>query len=224
MGLSISSGRSQDIMAYDEEAIEWLQSQLISINEVLAEMDMPTFTEPDSVPRFESRALVTSFPYSLLHYLRRFYAHCIANPDTIPSPCAEGDNPSRDEILDKEMFMMDSHLLCHSDCEGFYFPLDFGEVIIDSESQGANGRIVGGLLGSSYRLREELILIAPKLGIELSADPNDPKNVVLSDSEAERINEIVREQAEWERELLVWIALFEAATFSVEHQVMILFG
>ena len=41
--------------------------------------------------------------------------------------------------------MFDSHLLCHSDCEGFYLPIDFADVIVDAKNQM---RIAGGLLGS----------------------------------------------------------------------------
>lgn len=74
--------------------------------------------------------------------------------------------------------MFASHLLCHSDCEGFYLPVDFEVVLIDSQDQD---RIPGGLLGSSYRLRDELLAIAPALGITVSDGE-------LADAEGDRLN------------------------------------
>jgi len=50
------------------------------------------------------------------------------------------------------------HLIYHSDCEGYYVPADFLQVIIDE-------RLAGGQLGSSVRLLAETRYIAAALGL-----------------------------------------------------------
>ncbi|HEY2308559.1 MAG TPA: hypothetical protein VGI05_22025 [Streptosporangiaceae bacterium] len=57
------------------------------------------------------------------------------------------------------------HLIHHSDCEGYYVPVDFGQVIVDE-------RLAGGYLGSSVRLLAEtaglpLPLTYPKISIRI---------------------------------------------------------
>ncbi|HDS1209335.1 TPA: hypothetical protein QDZ84_004402, partial [Shewanella algae] len=98
-----------------------------------------------------------------------------------------------------------------SDCDGFYLPIKFDEIIFDDED-----RIPGGALGSSYKLLEELIFIAPKLNIIL-------KDGQLSDSEADRINELAESEGNFYREYCVWIALYEAASESIENKTAIYF-
>jgi hypothetical protein len=73
------------------------------------------------------------------------------------------------------------------------------------------------MLGSSYRLRDELIYLAPALGIRLDGSQ-------LADSDAEEINaEEDQEEGIW-RERLVWLSLFEAARLSIEHATAICFS
>ena len=159
----------------------------------------------------ESRARCCSFPYSFIHYLRRFYAKTVSQPDWVPVAVAEGEDPASDPVVEDESMMFESHLLCHSDSEGFYLPVEFDEIVTDD-----NGRITGGLLCSSYKLLNKLIYIAPKLGIELLDSQ-------LSDDEAERINQLAESEEGFYRELCVWIALYEAASLSVEHKTAISF-
>ncbi len=56
------------------------------------------------------------------------------------------------------------HLIHHSDCEGFYVPVDFAAVFYDKE-------ITGGWVGSSQRLLEECRGIAARLGLPEDLDP-----------------------------------------------------
>lgn len=107
--------------------------------------------------------------------------------------------------------MLSSHLLCHSDCEGFYVPIDFSEPIFADEKD-----IPGGMLGSSHGLMRELIAVAPYLNISLSGDE-------LMDSEAERINESVESEGPFWIEKAVWISLYEAARLSIEYRTAICF-
>ena len=104
--------------------------------------------------------------------------------------------------------MFDSHLLCHSDCEGLYIPVNFDEPIFDDE-------VPTGMLGSSQGLLRELIEVAPHIGIELIDDRPTPACLA-------EVREIADSGPFW-RERVVWDTLFEAATLSIEHRTAIVF-
>jgi hypothetical protein len=160
-----------------------------------------------------SRCSQNSHSYSSLHYLRRIYAHVAKDPTWRATELAEGEDPVEDPVLDEVMNWMDSHLLCHSDAEGFYVPIDFEDVIVDNEDR----ELPGGLLGSTQRLMAELVTVAPTLGIEL-------KNGELSDAEAKRLNREAHKRASFWVEKIVWLSLFEAARISLKYKSVISFG
>jgi hypothetical protein len=214
MGLAVETGMLADLIVNDPEGAEWTRESLAKINEVLTENNLPEHQEPEQLPRMQNRAGLLSYPYSFLHHLRRFYARATNDPDWTPSPMPDGEDPVEDPVLDEEMNKMFSHLLCHSDAEGFYLPIDFHDVILDDEEQD---RVPGGLLGSSYRLMEELVRIAPKLGIALDGEQ-------LSDAEADKINKESESEVGLWIEQTVWISLFEAARLSIEHKTAICFA
>jgi hypothetical protein len=213
MGLSISVGLLADLLENDEAGATAMRSTLAAINEVLAENHLPTYEEPEKLPGLVSRAQVTSYPYSFLHYLRRFYANVVHDPDWIPCVTPDDESPTDDAVLDEEMYMMASHLLCHSDSQGFYLPIAFEALIIDASEAD---RIPGGIVGSSDQLMQELVEIAPLLGIKLRGGS-------LTDEEATRINSLAETEAGFWIELLVWISLFEAARLSLEYGTAIVF-
>lgn len=213
MGLAVETGLLAELISQDPESAEGLRKTFAKINKVLAENDLPPHNEPEELPALESRAGILGYPYSYLHHLRRAYAHTADDPDWVATPTPSGEDPSEDPVVEEEMDMLSSHLLCHSDCEGFYLPIDFEELIID---RGKRNRIPGGLLGSSYRLMEELVEVAPKLGIKL-------KKGKLSDAEAARVNKEARSDKGLWIEKTVWISLFEAARLSIEHKTAIYF-
>lgn len=218
MGLAIDVGHLASFRGSDPEAAQWVAGDLLKVNEVLAELNLPTHREPTELPAFNSRAPIESFPYSYLHYLRRLYARMVNDSTWTPVPVAEGEDPARDPAVEEQTFMLNSHLLCHSDCEGYYFPIELEELVFDEEAPaGQNGRIRGGTLGSSISLRIELIGIAPSLGINLDGEGN------LSDEEVARIESRIGNQDPWETELIVWIALFEACRLSLELSSAIVF-
>lgn len=211
MGLAVSVGLLADLNVHDSEGAEWCRESFAKVNGVLAENNLPMHHEPEHLPAFCSRADADSYPYSFLHYLRRVYAYVVADPKWIATPFPEDAEPTEDNVLDSEMYMFSSHLLCHSDTEGFYLPIDFDEVIVDDTDQD---RVLGGLVGSSYRLMDELILVAPSLGITLTDGQ-------LSDAEATRINyDADTEEGLW-IEKMVWICHYEAARLSIEHNTAI---
>lgn len=202
MGLAVYLATEMD----DPEGREWLEGALRAMDGALGEAGLQPYREaPVSTPG-RSRAACTSFPYSFLHHLRRVYAIAKRDPSWVATPC-QGD-PTQDAAVEREMYNFVDHLLCHSDAEGYYLPVDFGEPVF--------GEFTGGMVGSSVRLLAELEKCAPALGITLVDGE-------LSDAEAKRINQIALE-SDLEREYVVWIALFEAARLSVAHRTAIVFG
>jgi hypothetical protein len=216
MGLAVEVGFLATLLDDDPEGGEWLREGLAVANRILALEGLPTHSEPETLPPLQSRACVTSFPYSFLHYLRYAYACRIVAPDWIATPLPDDFNPLEAKEVDDQINLIASHLICHSDCEGYYLPVDFSEILV-SEKEPEEDDLPGGLLGSSYRLQEELVLVAPALGIRL-------ENGVLSDDEAARINELADRDDGLFRELLVWLALYEAARLSIEYRTAIVFA
>src|SRR5215212_4112587 len=165
MGLSIIVGIMSEVAEADAEAVEYYREEFARINEVLAEQGLPQHSEPEKLPLLENRCSLDGFPYSFLHTVRRACAHRVRYPQWIAKPLAEGEDAADDPLLEEVTLEMTSHLLCHSDAEGFYLPLDFTQVVFDEQQE----RIPGGMLGSSHRLRDELVAVAPALGIKLVA-------------------------------------------------------
>jgi hypothetical protein len=201
-----------DLLENDPEGVEWFEGALASVNRVLLAANLPAHSEPRELKLMEPRCSIAGFPYSFVHYLRRAYAHRISDASWHASPVPEGVDPVDDPVLGAVTEQLTSHLLCHSDCEGFYVPIDFVDVLFDE-----NDELPGGMLGSSQRLMRELIAAAPALGIELIGEQ-------LADSEAQRIDAIAcgGKDGLW-RECCVWLALYEAARVSVAQKTMIAF-
>jgi hypothetical protein len=211
MGLSIVVGIMSDVAETDEEAVEHYREEFARLNEVLAEQGLPQHSEPEKLPPVENRCSLDGFPYSFLHTVRRAYAHRIRDPQWIAEP--RDDDAADDPLVEEVTMEMESHLLCHSDAEGFYLPLDFASVVFDEDQE----RITGGMLGSSYRLKEELEYVAPALGIKTSAGE-------LADDEAQRINDLMEREGPLWIEQIVWLALYEAARLSIKHRAAICFN
>ena len=212
MGLAISVGMLAELLEDDPEGAAWFETGLSAANKLLVQAGLPAHVEPRSLELSQSRASIESFPYSFIHYLRRAYAHRCANPSWVASALSEDEDPINDPVLEAEGDMLRSHLLCHSDAEGFYLPVDFNEVLFADEDCG----LPGGMLGSSYRLLDELIVAAPALGIRLDAGQ-------LSDDEAARIDELACSGEGMFREYCSWLALYEAARISIEYKTAVVF-
>jgi hypothetical protein len=210
MGLAISVGHFSDLQENDAEGAAWFRENIEALNGVLQQHQLPAHQESVNVPEFESRAACDSFPYSFLHYLRRVYAHAKRDPAWRAEPLEAGQNPTEDDVLDEEMFMFESHLLNHSDAEGYYVPQDFEDTIYDDT-------VPGGMIGSSQHLLRELMQTAPALDITL-------EHGELSDAEAQRINQVGESDEALYRENTVWIALFEAARLSIKYNTLIVFS
>lgn len=212
MGLSIEVGLLAFRVSTEPEGAEWLREVFGRVNLLLAQHNLPAHAEPERLPPLHSRARERGFSYSFLHYLRRVAAHAAEDPDWVATPLPDGEDPARDAVLAERYYLLDSHLLCHSDSEGFYLPQDFKKVLF-----GEDEKIPGGMVGSSPALLRELVRMAPALGIRLEESQ-------LTDVEVARLTDLIAGNAGIFRELIVWIALFEAARLSIEHGAAICFA
>ncbi|EMJ95796.1 hypothetical protein [Leptospira alstonii] len=211
MGLAVVVGiLSEDW--YDPETLDSFRKEFEKVNRLLADNDLPLHKEPERLPVLENRCELDSYPYSYLHYLRRAYAYRVNDPTWMAEPILDSEDPAFDPVVEEETDKFESHLLCHSDAEGFYIPIDFHPVLFEEEKD----QILGGMLGSSQGLLEELIFVAPALGIQL-------KDGELSQSEVDAINSgLGTEEGVW-IERTVWLSLFEAARLSIKHGTAICF-
>jgi len=214
MGLGITVGQLAWSIANGlSEEIELARQDIAKINRVLAAHGLPLHVEPETLPAIKDRSDVwAGFPYSWLHYLRRAVAFARQAPKKF-RPVAKGEDPAADPLVDRELSVrMDSHLICHSDGDGFYVPIDFPEPLYDDRKKGSIG-----MLGSSQRAMSELLQVAPLLKISLTKGK-------LSDQKAKRIaTENEKSQPLW-IERRAWLRLFERIGASIEYNAVITFG
>ncbi|MGW5382938.1 hypothetical protein [Nocardia sp. NPDC003963] len=214
MGLAVGTHAYAELLDSDDaEEADYLREQLRALGRLLAAEGLPAHTEPETRGPETERAPVGSVPYSFVHYLRRAYARARQFPDRPMEPLADGEDPTEDPSVDELVYMFDSHLLCHSDCEGYYVPVEFDDVLFPDDELG----IPGGMVGSSPGLLRELVYVAPYLGIALVDEQ-------LSDTEIERIG---KENGDDEhplyRERETWLLFYEAARVSVANGTVINF-
>ncbi len=213
MGLAIGVGMLAKFDGVDGKAAARIRRDIDAINTELEARDLRKHREPESFDEsLDSRASLTSFPYSWLHYLRRFAAHVMRDPKWVPYPVEPGEDPAEDPVLRQMYRDMDSHLLCHSDSEGYYVPVDFSELILDPEHE-----ISGGVVGSSHQLRRELSVLSDALEIQLDDDGQ------LSDGVAQEVSEQRPTSIPFAIERLVWLALWESTRLSIERRTAIVF-
>ncbi|MCP3138608.1 hypothetical protein [Pyxidicoccus xibeiensis] len=185
------------------------------MNTHLEKEGQPVHEEPESFGNIKPRKHVSSFPYSYLHSLRRYYAH-VRETNKPPRPLKQGEDPAGDPLVDELTSILDSHLLCHSDSEGFYVPVEFSDPIFQDSGLP---QMPGEMLGSSQGLLQELRLLAPHLGVKLDG------NGALSDAEASRLDTAGKDsKAPFSIEKRVWLALFENARVSVEGKTALCFS
>lgn len=194
----------------DDKGRRWFQDQLKTINEVLVDHGFSAHTEPEHLQPISSAQPWSEIGYSSLHALRRVAAYRALDRHYVATPFPESARAADDPAIAKVGAQTDSHLLCHSDAEGFYVPIDFPKVLIDE-------RIAGAYLGSSVRLAHELVLVAPALEIELDRDGR------LTPQEAQRLYALTEREDGLFRELTGWLDLYEAARLSIAQKSAIVF-
>ncbi|MDX3214331.1 hypothetical protein PV318_02045 [Streptomyces sp. ME02-6991-2B] len=148
--------------------------------------------------------------YSGLHTVRRLAVHLAAGQG-LPKPLDQDQRASDDPLLSKVYAAIPGdppgpfdHLIHHSDCEGYYVPVDFAHVIVDKKARG-------GYLGSSVRLLAETRRLAEALGLPEDLDPHSEEVFEAADAE-------VPATEGWQRygvESYVCLQLLQAAKLSI---------
>lgn len=167
----------------DPQGAQWLRDDLSSMNRLLAKHGLPAHVEPEDVPCFDLDlgGSVT------LQALRRCAAHLAAS-GRLPGP--GGRDAAEDPVLQAYYARTApagagllgrllgrkaaplqgfDHLILHSDCEGWYLPVDFPQVL-----EADVDEVVGGDVGSVPRLVTELKLLAQALGLPDDLTPDAP--------------------------------------------------
>jgi hypothetical protein len=204
MGLSISVGLlAAAVAAGDEEEVAFLRPTYDNLNAVLRGAGLAPHDEPLAIA--ESQYFEAEMGgYSALHAVRRLAAH-LALRGQLPPPVATEDAPD-DPVLAELYDAHDrylrgpplgrlgklfgwqpakprfQHLLCHSDCEGFYLSRDFNEIIFDDAEPQLEG--IGGMIGSSVRLLAECRELAEAIALPAGIDPEDEELWELWESPA----------------------------------------
>jgi hypothetical protein len=216
MSLAVSVGLLAYLKSEDPEGAEWLRQELKAVNRILASNRLPAHIEPESLPPILDRVSVGSMHYSWIHYLRRAVAYALRAPDRF-RPQKGDEEPTEDEMYDRVLCSSESHIICHSDCEGFYVPIDFPEPLYDELNDDDEGVIPGGILGSSQGGLRELVLVAPLLDIRLSGGQLRDKEAlkICREREGEHPHAIARK---------AWLTIFERLWQSVEFKSAVVFG
>lgn len=198
-----------------------------NLNDVLFKNQLPEVFEPENMNP-EERLRFEMHGFDELHYLRRFAAY-ISETGSIPAEPGNED-ASEDKILAKyfrnyfkihtkqslltRLFSRKevikprfSHIIVHSDSEGFYVPLAFEDVILTNEKV-----IPGGMIGSSYRLKDECEELARHLELNLNIHPDSDEIKSLIQSHG-------KSEIKWRHfgiESFTCIRLYHAALKSIE--------
>lgn len=197
----------------DTTAVNWFREELKMINRALEHSSLPFHIEPEEYLNLSYRTPITSFPYHFVQHFHRAVAYARNGVTKYYSVPDDANDLIRNEFMDIEVLeKMDSHLICHSDCEGYYVPIEFNEIIFDDN----NFPITGGMLCSSQKGLEELILTAPLIGIKLNdnCQPEDHEFVRLKDDD---------ETSEFWRERIVWLTFYEAFKHSIQANTAVVF-
>ena len=213
MGLSIITGILVDFIENEPQGYQAYEVIFENINAILVKNNVAPYQEPKVMET--SPLQFGGFPYSFLHHLRRFAAHTWENEDNDnwnPTAFSAEDEPSADAILEDHYSYMSSHLLTHSDVDGFYIPVALPEVLFDTDEFP----VPGAMIGSSYDLLNELKSLTTHLGIEIDED-NKLTNV-------DELNTIISNEGYFWIEILVCVTLIDAAKFSIENKTAILFN
>lgn len=187
MGLNIIVGYLDDLLKHDEEGASWHRQVLDDLNLVLVEAGEAPHHEPEAIEGGSQSW--ESYGYSGLHHVRRLAAWLTINR-CLPPKCAY-EEAADDAVLaqfyhNHEEYLRRgfkkglfgflrrerppfSHLMLHSDAEGFYLPRVLTEVVFDQHAPQRDG--IGGMVGSAQILLAECRELAQALSIPAGLDP-----------------------------------------------------
>ncbi len=233
MGLSLSVGILVELKKWDEEGYDYQLDQFCKVNKALKKAKVGEHCEPEDIA-FRDTFSCDMWGYSGIHYLRRIAAY-IALGKGLPEPGNEntykdGMIDSYDEVaansntgLLKSLFSMRlpneldfQHLIMHSDCEGYYIPLDFEDVLLCPK----RFKIAGAMLGSTYRLYDECKELARHLELPLELDYESERLLNAGENQGSGLSK-------WERygiESFTCLRLLRACEASLKYKGAIVFG
>ncbi|MEL6309793.1 MAG: hypothetical protein AAFN11_11825 [Chloroflexota bacterium] len=147
------------------------RDQFTRINQALATYGLEPHTEPESLKKgCWSAELLSTREIHCVRWIAAYLWHRKAlpayeNPDTTRyNPLVKQLEADMYDIAAGRKTVRDgfaktgfTHLVVHADDTGYYLPIDFDNVIFSRHG------IDGGMIGSSYRLREECAFIAQRL-------------------------------------------------------------
>lgn len=178
MGLNMVVGILADA---EDEYADMVRTDFAVIQEFLDRVGAGPWAEPD----LDAEDVLEGemHGYSGLHTVRRLAAH-LAVDRSLPEPLKDAHRATDDPVLTDLYAALPGapagpydHVIHHSDCEGYYVPVDFERVIVDD-------RLAGGYLGSSVRLLAECQRIAAALGLPEDLDPDSEEVFEAYDAEA----------------------------------------
>ena len=194
MGLDIAVGWLASRVREGDDLDE-LTRPFDLLNEVLVEAGIAPHHEPLDLPDdqvFEAQM----WGYGGLHAIRRLAAYYALERRLAPQ-LEDGADASEDPVLAKfyrehqrryddgrkgwlAKWLSPSrpklgfqHLLWHSDCEGFYLPRAFADVIFDEATPQREG--LGAMVGSATSLLEECQILAGLIDLPAAIDPEDDR-------------------------------------------------
>lgn len=198
----------------DDEGKSHFKSEFELVNLALAANGIDAHAEPEGILEFKKMAPFDSFPYAFVHCLRSalaFSRNGGSKERYIKENAAENDH---NEFVEIEILeRLDSHVICHSDCEGYYLPIDFEEVIFAEDDYD----FAGGMLCSSNQAMKELESCADFIGILIGENGDLSKEVHYQNSPD-------FEEDPFFRERMVWLCLYDAARLSIELKSAIVFA
>lgn len=208
MGLGISVGLLCDLARSgdDPEGVEYHSTAFEQLTQALAKEDID-WREPEVSHEGNEGHFSAGFPYSYLSSVRRIYTLAQHDEPIRPASAMSDEQYELDlEDVTEETLMFESHLLCHSDSDGYYIPVDFEDPLYLSEGAAPDGP---GMVGSSQRLRTELAGIASAIGLQLEADGG------LSADQIEAVQR-AEEHHPFATERYTWMVLYLACQASIE--------
>lgn len=207
MGLGISVGLLCDLARHDDsEGFEYHSTAFERLTRALAKEDID-WREPEVSHEGDGGHYSGGFPYSYLSCVRRVYTLAQHDEPITPASATSAEEYELDlEDVTDETLMFESHLLCHSDSDGYYIPVDFEDPLYLAEGAAPDG---AGMVGSSQRLRTELAGIASAIGIRLEADGRLSAAQIAAVERAEGHLPFASEQ-------YTWMVLYRACQASIE--------
>jgi hypothetical protein len=203
MGLDLCVGM---LALTEPEERPALRESIDLLNQVLVRAGLPPHDEPDTLGShgtFEAQML----GYSGLHYIRRLAAYHMMT-GRLPPPMTLREEAADDPLILKANNQVllgqrrpqavgwlgrllgrkalpaptYGHLLLHSDCEGYYVPQDFPDVLFDDAEPQRPG--LGGMVGSSVRLLGECRELAHMIHLPADIDPESDELWDVADEPA----------------------------------------